>query len=807
MIAYPRIATLASVALAVWILSGEVFAEASWRDSLGEFFSEHCLDCHQGTDAAAGLNLSSLDADLGDAEVMRRWIAVHDRVAAGEMPPEDAEPLDERKRQMAVGVLADALRAADRQVANVVLRRLNRAEYENTLRDLFGADLRIAQLLPADTATSGFDNVGEGLAVSPEAIQSYLRAADAALDAVFGSPRPTRRIHHETNLLDQKTHDGKPFLAKQLGKMFRETEDGLVIFQSGYCPTNLVNFARLNAPAGTYRGTVQVRAIQSDEPVTLRIYAGDTIVGRREKHVVGYYDIPPGDWTTVRFTDQLVEAGGTFQFKCYGTQDTRKDADTYPEPGIEIGDITIEGPLEPWPPRSRNQLLRGVDVASVSPDDARRVLADLLPRAFRRPVTSNEVQKYVAVTNAALDQGRSFEDSLRLGIKAILCSPHFLYLDEPVRHLDERASHADQRERDRISQHAIASRLSYFLWSSMPDDALRSLADQGLLDEPEVLRNQVNRMLDDPRARALTENFTGQWLNLRDIDFTSPDQELYPEFDELLRISMVEETHRFFRELIEHDLSVMNFIDSDFTFLNQRLAEHYGIDGVRGQQLRKVDLPEDSVRGGVLTHASVLKVTANGTNTSPVVRGVWVLQSFLGQDIPPPPSSVAAVEPDIRGATTLRQQLEKHRDVASCSVCHRRIDPAGFALENFDVIGGWRQRYRTLGDKGDRPGFKQDPHTYAWIRYRLGLPVDASGQTVDGDSFDNIRQFKKILRDQDEVFARGLTRKLLTYALGRRIGFSDRPEIERIVKATAEREYGLRTLIHEIVQSDLFQRP
>ena len=271
MIAYPRIATLASVALASLILSSVVCAEAFWRDSLGKFLAEHCLDCHAGTDAAGGLDLSALDDDLGKAEPMRRWIAVHDRVAAGEMPPEDAPPMDDQRRRMAVGVLADALRAADRQASDVVLRRLNRAEYQNTIRDLFGAEVRIAQLLPADTASSGFDNVGEGLAVSPEAIQSYLRAADAALDAVFGSARPAEGIHHETNLLDQKTHDGKPFLANQIGKMFRKTEDGLVIFQSGYCPTNLVNFSRLRAPAGTYRGTVQVRAIQSDEPETLRI--------------------------------------------------------------------------------------------------------------------------------------------------------------------------------------------------------------------------------------------------------------------------------------------------------------------------------------------------------------------------------------------------------------------------------------------------------------------------------------------------------------------------------------------------------
>ncbi|MCA9069504.1 MAG: DUF1588 domain-containing protein, partial [Planctomycetaceae bacterium] len=252
--------------------------------------------------------------------------------------------------------------------------------------------------------------------------------------------------------------------------------------------------------------------------------------------------------------------------------------------------------------------------------------------------------------------------------------------------------------------------------------------------------------------------------------------------------------------------SLMNFVDSDFTFLNERLAKHYGIPGVVGQKFRKVTLPKDSVRGGVLTQASVLKVTANGTNTSPVIRGVWVMENIQGRAVPPPPANVSAVEPDIRGATTLREQLAKHRNVKSCAVCHDQFDPAGFAMENFDVIGGWRDDYRTLGE-GKRPEFSRHPITFAWIRYRVGLPVDATGQTDDGQKFQNIREFKAILMNDKHSIATGLTGKLSTYALGRTMGFSDRPAIEQIVTNTARKNDGFRSLIHEIVQSPLFRRP
>jgi hypothetical protein len=340
----------------------------------------------------------------------------------------------------------------------------------------------------------------------------------------------------------------------------------------------------------------------------------------------------------------------------------------------------------------------------------------------------------------------------------------------------------------------------------MPDRQLMSLADEGQLNDSKVLHSQVERLLKSSKAAAFKQNFVGQWLNLRDIDFTSPDMNLYPEFDELLKLSMVDETHSFFQEILREDLSMMNFIDSEFAFVNERLAQHYNIPGVVGQRIRRIKLPAGSVRGGVLTQASVLKVTANGTSTSPVSRGVWVMENLMGQTIPPPPDNVSAVEPDIRGAKTLRELLAKHREAASCAVCHSRFDPAGFALENFDVIGGWRERYRTLGE-GKRPAFSQHPITFAWVRYRIGLPVDATGQIPSGARFQNVSDFKQLLLEDKRSIATGLTRKLATYALGRRIGFSDRRAIENIVNSVEKKNYGLRSLIHEIVRNESFQRP
>ncbi|HXT59623.1 MAG TPA: DUF1592 domain-containing protein, partial [Pirellulales bacterium] len=373
---------------------------------------------------------------------------------------------------------------------------------------------------------------------------------------------------------------------------------------------------------------------------------------------------------------------------------------------------------------------------------------------------------------------------VRAGLSAVMVSPRFLFLDERPGKLDD---------------FALASRLSYFLWSTMPDEELLMLAEEQRLSQPEVLHGQVERLLKDPKAAAFTENFVGQWLGLRDIDFTEPSHILYPEFDEMLKASMVRETELFFAEVLKDDLSLTNFVASDFTMLNGRLAKHYGIAGVEGWEFRKHPLPADSHRGGLLTMASVLKVTANGTSTSPVTRGAWVLERILGTPPPRPPENVAALEPDIRGATTIREQLAKHREVESCASCHQRIDPPGFALESFDVIGGWRDNYRTSGNgetvmvDGRR------------MPYHKGRAIDPADMLPDGRAFQNIDEFKQLLLADKDQIARALATKLVTYATGGAPEAGDREQIDAIVGKVREKNYGFRSLIHEIVESELFR--
>jgi hypothetical protein len=440
----------------------------------------------------------------------------------------------------------------------------------------------------------------------------------------------------------------------------------------------------------------------------------------------------------------------------------------------------VDGPAVSM--RHRKGVKRQIVESSQPAADAERIIREFAPRAFRRPVDKAVVDSFVKLTVDRLNEGRTFEQAVRAGVSAILCSPYFLLLNrESV-----------------VDDYTIASRLSYFLWSTQPDEELLRLASQGQLKNSKVLHAQVERMLKDSRRERFVENFTGQWLNLRDIEFTTPDAKLYPEFEPLLQEAMLGESHGFFDHILTNDLSITNFIDSDFTVLNERLARHYGIPGVKGHEhFRVVPLPKDSPRGGVLAQAAVLKVTANGTTTSPVLRGVWVLNKILGQPAPPPPAGVPAVEPDIRGATTIRAQLDKHRANESCARCHSRIDPPGFALEVFDPIGGFRDRYRSLG-AGDKVKDQ---------RFKLGLKVETDGELPDGHSFTNFIEFREYLAGQQERVARALSEKLLIYATGRPITVADRAAVDAVVKAAQQKNFGLRTMIQAVVDSELFQQP
>jgi hypothetical protein len=409
-------------------------------------------------------------------------------------------------------------------------------------------------------------------------------------------------------------------------------------------------------------------------------------------------------------------------------------------------------------------------------------------QAYRRPVAESEEGRFLAVIEGALTSGSSFADAMIAGYTAVLCSPEFVCLEEAPGRLDD---------------HALASRLSFFLWNSPPDEELRALAARGRLQRPEVLRAQADRLLDDPKSRRFVDAFLDYWLDLRKIGGTAPDATLYSDYylDDLLVESALEETQRSFDELLRGDLPARDLVAADFAMLNERLAAHYGLPPVDGVAIRRVTLPADSPRGGLMTQASVLKVTANGTTTSPVLRGAWIMERILGQTPPPPPPSVPAVEPDTRGATTIRAQLDKHRTLQTCSACHAKIDPAGFALENFDVMGGWRDRYRALADGPQDGGIGHNGQKFT---FQPGPPVDARGALPDGRSFGDIRALKRLLLDDEAAIARNLARQLVLYATGAPVRFGDRPEIERILEDARPRRYGVRTLVHEIVQSDIF---
>ncbi len=465
----------------------------------------------------------------------------------------------------------------------------------------------------------------------------------------------------------------------------------------------------------------------------------------------------------------------------------------------ESGGVTLQVPA-PRPPGGddggfRNRLPRLQDVAvavdtSRPREDAERLLRAFMARAYRAPVEDADVRRLLALFHQQFALGHGFAKSLLSAYTAVLASPGFLYVQELP---------------GKLNDHALATRLALFLWNSPPDAELRGLAAAGRLSHPAVLKAQTERLLNDARSRRFVEAFTDYWLDLRKIDDSSPSTTLYNDYelDDPLKLAAIEETRLFVAEMLDRDLPARSIVNSDFTYLNERLARHYGVPGVEGVRMRRVTLPKDSVRGGLLTQASVLKVTANGTTTSPVLRGVWIMERILGFETAPPPS-VPAVEPDIRGAVTIRQQLDKHRADPSCASCHRRIDPPGFALESFDVMGGWRDRYRAASpDARPEPGIGFSGQRFA---FHYALPVDSAGALLGGPSFQNVREFKKLLAEREErTVARNLANQLVIYATGAPSGFAGRQQVDRILEDTRRSGYGVRSLVHGIVRSELFQ--
>lgn len=437
--------------------------------------------------------------------------------------------------------------------------------------------------------------------------------------------------------------------------------------------------------------------------------------------------------------------------------------------------MDIEGPDFPeWPPAS-HELVFGHET-DAEEIDLNQVVRRFASRAFRQPVEANEIQHYVEFIQAKIREGEAQGIAIKQGLAAILTSPRFLYLDE-----------GDEDVGAELAPHELATRLSYFLWSTMPDDELLASAVSGQLLHPKELSRQVQRMLEDERSLSFVEHFTDTWLRINTLGSMPPDPKAFEQYyRDRLQDCFKTETRMFFQDLLRSNGSIVNFLDSDYTFLNGPLAAQYGIEGVTGEQFRKVTLSPEDHRGGLLGQGSILTLTANGIETSPVVRGIWVLENLLGTPPPPPPPDVEPLEPDTRGTTTIREQLEKHRNVATCAECHRRIDPAGFALEFFDPIGGYRTHYHAQGNRGPM--------------------VNGSGQLPSGETFDDEQSLKKLLLARKDRFAEALTEKLMTYATGRRMTFRDDAEIKRIAAALEANGYGLRDLIVLVANSETFKR-
>ena len=792
---------------------------------------KHCVECHSGNKPKGGLNLAKLKFDLADRRAFATWVRVHDKLAAGEMPPPDEDQPSPNERRAAVGALHKTLRATSlaqqKAEGRVALRRINRTQHENTLNDLLGVSIKLGDLLPDDGSVAGFDNVSEGLDVSSTHLVRYQQAADLALDAAIAT-RPPKKLAYRRTGKETEKHGQFP----QLMDKFVRLDGGRLNVYIGL-PGHISIQSDEVPTAGRYRLKVVAQALNAGgRPLPLRVIVEEpnpAANNRVDERTLATFDLPPDrprvfELETLLHTQNVIRLNGWTLPSEHQVRDQLKGKPldgTYSGPGFAFELMELEGPLGDFPPPSHKRLfgdlpLKAASVVKaeragqplpeirenrndddwrrdplipVSTDpqaDGQRLLRDFLPRAMRRPVDDKTLAYYVGFFQERLDKGYEFHTALRSTYKAILSSPHFFYFREQPGSLDD---------------HAIASRLSYFLWSTLPDDTLTSLAAKGELRRPAVLRAQVERMLGDERSQRFIEDFTGQWLELRKINATTPDGNLYSEFDAFLFWSMPQETKLFFQEMLQHDRSVAEFVHSDWTMLNSRLAQHYGIDEVHGGELRRVALPPNAHRGGVLTHAVILKLTANGTTTSPILRGKWVLEKILGTPPAPPPPNVGAIEPDIRGATTIRQQLEKHKTLAECATCHKHIDPPGFALESFDVIGGWREFYRASNStKGGQVPLSNYPERKVW----RGLDVEIGGTTPQGREFKNVDDYKALLLEDKEQLARNLARQLLVFATGAEVQFADREVAKSIAARTRDRNYGLRSLVHEVVQSPAF---
>ena len=740
-------------------LAQDLKKQDAFREQVLPLLERYCVDCHSQEGPEAGIVLDRFEDQAAAVEDGRTWLRVREAIEGHIMPPKGEPQPSSRELEVLIGWIENDFLAAQRGKqagsAPVVIRRLNRQEYNNTIRDLLGVDLRLADAFPPDDIGFGFDNVGSALNISPIHVEKYLDAAEVALDRAIVLPDAAGCPPIE--LIGLKTY---PLPPEKSVEFKHSLKPGRYLVDFSLVRVGIAESVappRLVVGFGKDRRTVEFVRVQ-DETVVYRYWLevaeGDNLV-----HV----SLAPGQAKGANVARPASVAANV-------SGDQRYEGDR----GLHVDSMVVHGPVlpeaAPLPESHRKILFLTPGFGDQSRlDCGRQVIARFADRAFRRPVQPDDLERVLRIFRLAHDRGESFERCVQVALTTVLASPRFLFLVEP-----------EGTEDRPLTEFELASRLSYFLWSTMPDDELAREAREGTLRAN--LRRQVDRMLDDPRSGQFVENFAGQWLQLRRLGGVTPDKGLFPGFDEPLREAMRKETEHYFASILRENRSIFELLDSDYTFVNGPLAKHYGIEGVEGDEFRRVALA-DRRRGGILTQASVLTLTSNPNRTSPVKRGQWILQQLLGTPPPPPPPDVAKLDESPKAAenASLRERMEIHRANPQCASCHQQMDAMGFALENFDAVGRWRTT--------DGP-----------------FPIEPAGELVGGRKFSNVAELKQLLGSaENKKFARTLIANTLTYGLGRGLEAYDSCTVEDIRGRLAADGYRIRNIIFGIVESQAFQ--
>lgn len=751
-------------------------ASAPTLTTLKPFLEKHCFDCHDDTTQKGGLNLETVAFSLTDRENFLLWENVHDRVQRGEMPPAKRERPDAPATAAALKFLSAELISANLAArtagARVLTKRLNAAEFRLSLEALLGAVARL-DLLEEEIPVASFDTLDHQLGSSGERIENFLSAIAAATTSAAArllEENPPASWHLPPDALLRRG-DLERFAVAMEGQ-------DLVVYLIGWegIPTLMTH--TWAAPAhGWYRVRVNAAAYRSEEPRSFLLRVGK-VKEFRLMRPVGYASAPVGEPEDVEFWCEL-EPGDGLKLERVDSdpmfwRHTKIDLAAPLPPALKYRGLKIDGPFlhrahhpEPVLIRLAREYPRWQD----DPVQRQAFYLAFAAAAYRRPAA--EIAERLRQMLGSLSNPPALGDALR----RILSSPEFMLRFERVGPLDD---------------HELATRLAFFLTSCTPDATLLALASAERLRDPAVLREQTNRLLDSPASDVLIQRLGQQWLDLRNIAATDPDERLYGKWDIHLQNSIVRETEAFLAAMLRDNLPATSLISSDFTFANARLAQHYGLPAVAGETMQKIALPKSGPRGGLWTHASIMKVSANGTVSSPVIRGLWLMRHLLDEPPPPPPPGVPAVEPDIRGAKSLRDQLALHSNSASCAGCHQRFEPYGWALEAFDPTGRLRSHYQVLAGSGSK--------------VTAGAQVDTSAVAPDGTPFSDIQDLRRLLLSDPDRLARAILRKLAVYATGHDIEFADRATLERCLDQTRASGHGVRDLVHALIASDLFRQ-